>query len=511
MTEINKQEFANAMFGSQGPWQCPEFPVVEAGDDHTVLYEIPSDGAQGSYRPTVGEDKWDLDHVKMPCSDHNLYFIDDKEGNVGKRWDLIVESLSKPMHNSKDMMDAVLTYQAQFKGIWTFKALHKFFNEYLDESESKKFFEETLPEVAKIALTLPDLVKSPIPMLKKGQNKSVSLTQWQLASLLANAFFCTFPERNNKRSESDYRTYPPANFNSLYDSGGPKVMEKLKCICHYFSRICKEQPTGVVTFSRRHISAEDCPDWSNCSLPISTVPLFVDAETLIEDAEGCIQVDFANKFIGGGVLRRGAVQEEIRFVSNPELIASLLFTEVMEPTETVCIIGSERFSTHTGYSMSFKWSGSYKDETPRDSPNRRRCAVLAMDARRFPRPEEQYTKEMVDRELNKAYVGFSFYSRQEGMNYPGVATGNWGCGAFGGNARLKSLLQLMSCVVAARPISYYTFGDEELRVDIVRVYNMLVENNVTVGDLYKYILQFCESDVERTTLYGYLEDRIQNR
>lgn len=34
-------------------------------------------------------------------------------------------------------------------------------------------------------------------------------------------------------------------------------------------------------------------------------------------------IDFANKSIGGGILTRGAVQEEILFCIFPELIASL--------------------------------------------------------------------------------------------------------------------------------------------------------------------------------------------
>ncbi|CAH2236708.1 jg20926 [Pararge aegeria aegeria] len=436
MSVKTEQEFSTAMFGSQTVWLCPDFPAVEAADNHAVLYEIPGNGATWPYKPTVGDDKWDSDHVKMPCSDHNLYNIGDEAANVGKKWDLIVEALSKPMRNSQDILEAVLTYQPDFKGIWTFTALHTFFNEYWDVSESKKFFEETLPEVRKLALALPELIQSPIPMLKREQNKSVSFTQLQLASLLANAFFCTFPERNNKTRKSEYKTYPPANFNLLYDGGGSKVMEKLKCICHYFTRVCKEQQKGVVTFSRRHIPVVECPDWSNSSLSISKVPFFVDAETFIEDAQGCIQVDFASKYIGVGVLHRGAVQEEIRFVSNPELIVSMLFTEVMGPTETVMI---------------------------------------------------------------------------KGINYPGVATGNWGCGASGGHARLKSLLQLMACVEASRPMCYYTFGDNELKGDILKVYSSLLDHNVTVGDLYKYLLEFCESEALIADFYGYLEEIMSKR
>ena len=57
-----------------------------------------------------------------------------------------------------------------------------------------------------------------------------------------------------------------------------------------------------------------------------------------------LQVDFANKFVGGGVLGDGCVQEEIRFLINPELIVTRLFTEV----RLHCDLFTEvRFSTLT--------------------------------------------------------------------------------------------------------------------------------------------------------------------
>ena len=50
-------------------------------------------------------------------------------------------------------------------------------------------------------------------------------------------------------------------------------------------------------------------------------------------------MDFANKFIGGGVLGHGCVQEEIRFLICPELLLSRLFTEVLDDNECVIIKG----------------------------------------------------------------------------------------------------------------------------------------------------------------------------
>ena len=60
----------------------------------------------------------------------------------------------------------------------------------------------------------------------------------------------------------------------------------------------------------------------------------------IEEIEKGIKVDFANKFIGGGVLRKGCVQEEILFTIYPELLSSILFCEEMSDTESIFIIGA---------------------------------------------------------------------------------------------------------------------------------------------------------------------------
>ena len=47
----------------------------------------------------------------------------------------------------------------------------------------------------------------------------------------------------------------------------------------------------------------------------------------IEDysEQSTIKIDFANKFIGGGSLGDGCVQEEIMFLNHPELYISMLF------------------------------------------------------------------------------------------------------------------------------------------------------------------------------------------
>ena len=58
-------------------------------------------------------------------------------------------------------------------------------------------------------------------------------------------------------------------------------------------------------------------------------------------------VDFANKNIGGGVLRRGLVQEELLFMTYPELIlAKLMMPREIAPNEAVVITNVVRTSDY---------------------------------------------------------------------------------------------------------------------------------------------------------------------
>ncbi|CAO3564109.1 unnamed protein product [Mortierella alpina] len=69
-------------------------------------------------------------------------------------------------------------------------------DQFLDREERTRFFNVILPKMQALALRLPELVKKPIPFLKEQVDSAVTLSQEQIACLLANAFFCTFPCRN---------------------------------------------------------------------------------------------------------------------------------------------------------------------------------------------------------------------------------------------------------------------------------------------------------------------------
>ncbi|KAF9403895.1 hypothetical protein BGZ94_004470 [Podila epigama] len=186
-------------------------------------------------------------------------------------------------------------------------------------------------------------------------------------------------------------------------------------------------------------------------------------------------------------------QEEIRFMICPEMIVSRLFSQPMEANEAILIKGVEVYSDYIGYSKTFEWFADHRDTTPRDKLGRRQREICAIDARPFKSKASrigQFDKHFLLREINKAIVGFHpspVNASEWGLARPQdeaiavvprpIATGNWGCGAFGGHLQLKFVLQWIAASTVARfttrashttsnDVLYYTFGTPGLAQDI---------------------------------------------
>ena len=186
-----------------------------------------------------------------------------------------------------------------------------------------------------------------------------------------------------------------------------------------------------------------------------------------------------------------AKQEEIRFCISPECLVSLLLCEEMTDLESILITGAEQFTTYTGYGGSFKCTGPYNDTNPVDDCNHRKVYIVAIDATPFDDRTLQYGKPSIVRELNKAYSGFSHQvadDKPSENSMTEVATGNWGCGMFGGNKQLKSLIQWMAASKVGRPLRYYTFREPQLSQEQMKVTKALLEHKVTVGQLYEILV-----------------------
>ena len=139
---------------------------------------------------------------------------------------------------------------------------------------------------------------------------------------------------------------------------------------------------------------------------------------------------------------------------------------------------------------------------------RRKTTIVAMDALHFRNKmctyAFQFRAKAMRRELDKAFVAFQPRDTAEnggdgsgvclGVAAPWIATGNWGCGAFGGDPILKAVIQIAAAAEAGRSLKYLTFGDEQLGKHIGELYAVLSDGNdgegCTVGQLWLALQQF---------------------
>jgi poly(ADP-ribose) glycohydrolase len=276
-----------------------------------------------------------------------------------------------------------------------------------------------------------------------GASATTTISRATVAGCLARMLLGSLPRRAGDLCEVDA--------GPLLAASAPQELAKLRCVLQYFDRIAEAPPRGTLTIRRIAGAAHA---WERDESPL--LALEVRPSGAIEDAEGHVQVDFANRYLGGGVLSGGCVQEEIRFAVSPELLAGLVVSPRMEALEAIVLHGAERFSTTRGYAGSLRYGGDFADPCARaddGTPDVTVCAIDAIDYRRTGKAT-QYSEGAIRRELDKARTGFT----RDAQARP-IASGNWGCGVFLGDPAQKAVIQWLAASAEGRALRYYTFGD----------------------------------------------------
>lgn len=363
-----------------------------------------------------------------------------------------------------------------------------------DPSWSRTFFATTLPAMQSAACEAP----ARVPILRAGVDARLTLSQTQLLGLLSAGLLGLLgdPEPG----------MPSTDFGQLLTQ--PARMQKLRALLHYFGRATQTPRNRVVTFHRRVLT--HLPSWPLCEARLSQCAVRVQCEGRIEDTD-CAQylhADFANAIIGGGVLTKGCVQEEIQFLISPECIAARFFCEPLTAAEVLVMRGVERWSRYTGYGDTFQFAGDYVDHCPVVG-NQLVRVVVAFDALLFRGRESQTSPRNLARELNKAYAAF-FAEADEGRPVRAMATSSWGCGtnarglgsscltclvcscagAFGGDRHVKFLVQWLAASVAQRSLLYLCFDDPQLERELAECVAVLTALDCSVAQVHKWMLDY---------------------
>ena len=325
-------------------------------------------------------------------------------------------------------------------------------------------------------------------ILRKGIEKGkIELKRKEAALIFALSFFSCIKLKRRYDTNDFCVSY-------LLDEKKGTNFQFGRCFLNYLTIIGKwlgeNNPIleETITYVRHNIKSRDYVDKELCE-----IKLFEKGSLFDGQAKYC--VDFANQYIGGGALCGGCVQEEILFAVEPEATVAMLFMEVMDKNDAIGIFNTIQYSNYTGYGYSFEFKES---AIPEDYTKIKKHKIIAIDAipcysnYNYNNYFQNYSKqkeEDIKRDIHKAFVGFNIINLDTEKDIEKtIATGNWGCGAFGGNHALKFFQQWVAATYAGiQRLDYYTFGDEEMKQVILNFEN--IKNRFkTANDLYNFIL-----------------------
>ena len=394
-------------------------------------------------------------------------------------WLFIETLLLKPMEQLEDLLDIISNCQYDLE----FPTLKSVF----PTDNPKKI----ISSIIKAALRMPELFPTGFLEIHiiSMKRKLISLTREQIACLLAHMFLCTLKTPSwNKHW---------CTFGIWYASTSQPAEAYLKCLLAYFSELDLHgkppNPLEEVKFIRCVLQTH--PSW-NTSTSYFTDDILSLSHNVYPEPGCNVEVSFANKDVGYGV---SGTQEEVKMGMSPEACVVMLISPTLQDNEVLLIQGVRQIGLHEGIGRHLKFVGVQTKES-RDWNLR---SIIAMDAMEIDSLDEDSVIELKEpvllRELNKAYCGFISVGKERVL----IATGHWGCGAFGGNKFVKSLIQLMAaceankCLVfhELRLISNHSYFLETL----AKVVAKLSQKRLTVGELF---IALTKLDARSSDVFG---------
>jgi poly(ADP-ribose) glycohydrolase len=262
-------------------------------------------------------------------------------------WSFVETVLGAPLRDVADL-DAVLSQFAPTQSPCTFFATVPGSAE-AGEFDFAAFFRTGLPLMVRVALEMPLLFQNvQVPIFKMRSSwagprtlgrQSFSLTRRQCACLLAHSFFGSL-KRPPSEQPNDFRFTVKDPF-----MGTAASPNSATTFLNYWNVL---GTTGiqddVLAFERLGYLKGPSPwQWEQNGKPLCRVEL-VDGS--IDDCAAEVHVEFANAFIGGGVMTGDAAQEETLFLVKPELMVAHSHTHDTTPHQTTPRTTRTHLHTH---------------------------------------------------------------------------------------------------------------------------------------------------------------------
>ncbi|XP_031787310.1 uncharacterized protein LOC100122895 isoform X3 [Nasonia vitripennis] len=308
------------------------------------------------------------------------------------------------MQRLHDMCNISLDPEEDIQEPDLFVGLARYLDEDLSSTEREHVLTKSIPRIASQAKAL-KTHKPPqgLHFSLQQQGDTIEHSYAFVASLIANAFFSTYP----KRTPKTHPTLRDFNFTNFFKHLHLKSQKaKLRGIFQYFDYLDSRGEKALdgnllisrqVLLSRQWLTIED---WLESSLPLC--PLTIRHEGRLDRAEheakAAMQVCFASRSLGNGVLEADATQETIQIATHPEMLAVMLSVEALEDNEALIIEGLRHIS---------RIQDPKHRATFEAIPEPNTIMVCCIDAEDYSDlPLAQYEEDNVLRELNKSLLGF---------------------------------------------------------------------------------------------------------
>ena len=380
----------------------------------------------------------------------------------------------------------------------------KLFKE-IEESypEEGKEFIKIYKNICSLVLDLENIFKDEIKILKSNTTDFIILNRKQVALIFILGFFNIFSFDMKKMQVN-----PRYNFNDILNSNKGPDLSKGRSFLNYITVIGKWLEENNPLLEEKISFIREKKDFNiknfNEEKKLCHIEIIKEGSLFDSDASFCI--DFANMFIGGGVLSGGCVQEEILFAVEPEAIVSIFLMEKMEENDAIRIDNLIQYSKYSGYGWSFK----YEENAIKDNNKIIKHNIIAIDAI-CSFSSGGVEKEYVERDLIKAYIGFNLinFNNDNILKLKKtIATGNWGCGAFGGDFELKFIQQWLAASYAGvEKLYYYTFKRKEMDsivdnleklklLDLDDLYLKIMAKTLIKGEVLDIVLNNDEKEIK---------------
>jgi len=351
--------------------------------------------------------------------------------------------------------------------------------------QRNNYIERLVPVICNSALKLPTLFPTKhLEMLQRGQPSCVSLSRDQVSCLVANMFLCTFlpcthlKRRHRGHFVGDRAPTGPLTFVYWHLNQSGATETYLESLMNYFTEVAATDDLEErnILYKRVVEQTGRMGDWhprEGAGKKIVRIEPFLEGR--IGDEER-IEMDFANENVGFGTT---ATQEELILGTSPETCPIVLFNETLDDNEAIVIVGAKKYGDYSGYGRTVRYEGSFPQEWTWSART-----IIAIDA--VPGPgnlSRQLTDNVMDREIRKAVAGFS------AARGAVVATGHWGCGAFGGDMEVKCLVQILAASMAGvDKLEFFCFGERDFYDQLVGLVGAVGER--TTDWLWDKVLRY---------------------